>query len=96
MYSGGRPFYLRLDGNQVGTDAFVVRRSPLHEVTGPDGPTRSAAEVAMDTLTRVTLEPPPDVSPPRAASSAAPLRFTGVPVSTKGLCDPQLNKDCPK
>lgn len=96
LYSGGQPFYLRLDGNQIGTDAFVVRRSPLHEITGPDGPVRSVAEVAMDTLTRVTLPPTPEPPAPRTLPSAAPLRFSGVPVSTQGLCDPALNTDCPK
>ena len=96
LYSGGKPFYLRLDGNQIGTDAFVVRRSPLHEITGPDGPVRSVAEVAMDTLTRVTLPPTPEPPAPRTLPSAAPLRFSGVPVSTQGLCDPALNTDCPK
>lgn len=96
LYSAGKPFYLRLDGNQIGTDAFVVRRSPLHEVTGPDGPVRSVAEVAMDTLTRVTLPPAPEPPAPRTEPTRSPLRFSGVPVSTQGLCDPALNTDCPK
>jgi hypothetical protein len=96
LYSGGKPFYLRLDGNQIGTDAFVVRRSPLHEITGPDGPVRSVAEVAMDTLTRVTLPPAPEPPAPRVEPTRTPLRFSGVPVSTQGLCDAALNTDCPK
>ncbi|MBN8491680.1 MAG: hypothetical protein J0M00_09690, partial [Burkholderiales bacterium] len=96
LYSAGKPIYLRLDGNQIGTDAFVVRRSPLHEITGPDGPVRSVAEVAMDTLTRVTLPPAPEPPAPRTEPTRSPLRFSGVPVSTQGLCDPALNTDCPK
>jgi filamentous hemagglutinin family protein len=96
LYSASAPFYLRLSGNQIGTDAFVIRRSPLHEVTSPDGPVRSAAEIVQDTLVRVSLEPPPVVPPPVLKPPATLVRFTGTPVSTEGVCAPDLNPDCAK
>ena len=44
LYSAGAPFGFSLSGNRLSTDAFVIYRSPRHEVVTPAGANSSLAE----------------------------------------------------
>jgi filamentous hemagglutinin family protein len=95
LYSAGAPFYLGLSGNHVATDAFVIHRSPLHEVITPDGSNTSAVEQSEDAL--ATIARLPGFGRQAGEEEDEPLiAYTGHPVSLEDECDPELNPDCRK
>ena len=95
LYSAGAPFYLGLSGNHVATDAFVIHRSPLHEVITPDGSNTSAVEQSEDAL--ATIARRTGFGRQTGEEEDEPLiAYTGHPVSLEGECDPELNPDCRK
>ncbi|HMX15616.1 MAG TPA: hypothetical protein PKD29_02125 [Rhodocyclaceae bacterium] len=83
LYSEGAPFYLYLTGNRVRTNAFVIYRSPAHEVLTADGANASAAEQAGDALARIVPPPLPGGLPGSAGKTGELVDFTGLPVSTE-------------
>lgn len=84
LYTGGEGFAMRLDGNRVVTDAFVVHSSPRHDVVGPDGrPVTSAVDEANAALVRARTPLP---APPQRAArppEGSFVTYTGVPVATQ-------------
>ena len=96
LYSAGAPFSFSLSENHIGTDAFAIHSSSLHEVITPDGPNFSVVEQSEDALSMLNLKRP--VSERKIADEArgSLITFTGVPVSLEGECDPELDRECPK
>jgi hypothetical protein len=85
LYSGGAPFSFDLFENRVNTDAYVIYRSPLHEVIAPSGVNRSAFEQVEDALARSRngqdLE---EEGETYDASNQSLISYTGFPVSVVG------------
>jgi len=50
LYSDGASFAINLLGNRVGTDAFVIYRSPLHEALTPNSSNSSVVEQSENAL----------------------------------------------
>lgn len=96
LYSAGAPFYLGLSGNHVATDAFVIHRSPLHEVITPDGPNTSVVELSEDALATIARRSGFGRQAGGEGEEEALIAYTGHPVSLEGECDPELNPDCRK
>ncbi|MCA1971679.1 MAG: hypothetical protein LDL44_02485 [Caenispirillum sp.] len=95
LYSAGAPFYLSLIGNHVATDAFVIHRSPAHEVITPSGSNASAVEQGEDVLVSVARQPG-FVRQSGEEEEGLLITYTGIPVSLEDECDPELNPDCRK
>jgi hypothetical protein len=96
VYSAGAPFSFSLSGNRIFTDAFVIYRSPLHEVTTPFGANTSAVEQSEDALSKIIstrLAPERRIGGEEAGSL---ITYTGVPVALDGECNPELVPACPK
>jgi len=89
LYSGGAPFAFMMRDNFVDTMAYVIYRSPMHEVFAPAGKDSSSAEQTEDALTRSMAE---QFGSKRKKSNGlrpedtevALVTYAGLPVSLEG------------
>ncbi|WP_374407793.1 beta strand repeat-containing protein [Hydrogenophaga sp.] len=106
LYSAGLPFSFGLSRNRVTTGAFVISRSPAHEVFGPGGNNRSAAEQADFELAILNSIPSPFFAPLPGTGTgpgfSGLVTFTGFPVRSgddecpDGSSGNSANSDCKK
>jgi hypothetical protein len=82
LYSGGDPFSMYLDANHLETNAFIIHRSPRHDVVTPDGVNESVDEQGSNVLATLNHSlPGGDNDEEEERSSGELISFTGVPVS---------------
>ena len=95
LYSDGAPFSLDMSANRVDTNAFVIYRSPLHEVLTPTSANFSAVEQGEHNLNGVKPEPQPAL--PAGKGGSGLVTVSGGGVSISGNClendkDPECTK----
>ncbi len=96
LYTAGAPFRLGLSGNHVSTDAFVVYRSPLHEVITPSGSNTSVVESGEDALARTAGAKREQEREETGDDDAQLISYAGIPVLLNEDCDPNRDEDCAK
>lgn len=96
LYSAGAPFSLGLSGNHVSTDAFVIHRSPQHEVITPSGSNTSVVESGEDALARAAGAKNEEEREQADDSDVPLITYAGIPVSLEEECGPGQNRDCEK
>jgi hypothetical protein len=96
LYSSGAPFSFGLNQNHVYTDAFVIYRSPLHDVISPSGQNSSSVEQSEDALSKIISTRPAPELQMGGGEGGALITYTGVPVALGGECDPDLDPECRK
>jgi len=96
LYSAGAPFRLGLSGNHVSTDAFVIHRSPLHEVITPSGSNTSVVESGEDALARTAGAKREQEREETGDADAQLITYAGIPVLMNEECDPNRDEDCAK
>lgn len=90
LYSAGARFPFSLIRNRVSADAFVIYRSPAHEVLTPNGNNISAAELADRELALLGFMAPlfPSLGGNGGKGLSNLVSFTELPVQTDEECKP--------
>ena len=90
LYSAGAPFPFSLVRNRVSADAFVIYRSPAHEVLTPNGNNISAAELADRELALLGFMAPlfPSLGGNGGRGLSNLVSFSELPVQTDEECKP--------
>ncbi|MCY7306706.1 MAG: hypothetical protein LH632_11260 [Rhodoferax sp.] len=96
LYSDGAPFALNLLGNRLGTSAFVIYRSPLHEALTPNSANSSVVEQSETALTIPRLDMPVG-RPQEVGRGSGLVTVSGGGVTMTGQCkDYEKDGECAK
>ncbi len=96
LYSDGAPFALNLLGNRLGTSAFVIYRSPLHEALTPNSANASVVEQSETALTIPRLDVPAGLQQEVGRGSGL-VTVSGGGVTMTGQCkDYEKDGECAK